>query len=436
MNLVFLRGMPGLILDELNWRGLIADVANRPELELMLHADAKPTGVYIGFDPTSDSLHVGSLVGILLLKRFQEAGHRPIALAGGATGMIGDPSGKSAERNLQTPELLEQNLAGIQKQLARFLDFGDGSAKEKALLLDNATWTKPLSLLDFLRDVGKHFTVNTMMTRDSVRSRLEGNNGISFTEFSYSLLQALDFQKLYEMHGCMLQAGGSDQWGNITAGIDLIWRTHGKVVCGLTTPLLVKSDGTKFGKTESGAVWLSAEKTSPYQFYQFFLQVEDAKVGELLRLLTFLPQEQVLELDKAQSANPEKRQAQQALAEAVTTLVHGKAATEQVARVSEVLFGGSADKLTGEDLAELFKEVPSFKLEGGPEWPLIDLLVTANLAPSKGQARRDIESGGIYVNNNRAADAKAAVTSEQLLAGAYLLLRKGRKNYALLKREA
>jgi tyrosyl-tRNA synthetase len=262
------------ILSELTWRGLVADVANRPHLEALLSPGSAPLTVYVGFDPTADSLHVGNLLGLVLLRRFQKAGHRPIALAGGATGMIGDPSGKSAERNLLTPEILQQNIAGVEPQLRRLLDFEPGPTA--ALLLNNATWTQPISLLDFLRDVGKHFTVNSMMAKDSVRSRIEGTNGISYTEFTYSLLQAYDFLHLYQAHGCQLQAGGSDQWGNITAGIDLIWRKKEASACGLTTPLLLKSDGTKFGKSESGAVWLSAERTSVYQFYQFFLQAEDA----------------------------------------------------------------------------------------------------------------------------------------------------------------
>src|SRR6202453_3000971 len=287
------------IIEDLKWRGLYADCTDAEALAKRLASG--PATLYCGFDPSGDSLHVGSLVGQLTLRRFQLAGHRPIAVAGGATGMIGDPSGKSAERNLLSTEILDANIAGIQGQLKRLLDFE--AKTNPALLLNNADWTRPISVLDFLRDIGKHFSVNAMMAKDSVKMRME--TGISFTEFSYSLLQAYDFLHLHEKHGCLLQTGGADQWGNITAGIDLIRRKHEKIACGLTTPLLTKPDGTKFGKTEGGAVWLSPQKTSVYRFYQFLIQVEDAQVIQLLRYFTFLAQEEVDALAAQHAASPE-----------------------------------------------------------------------------------------------------------------------------------
>jgi len=412
-------------------------MANRDELERLLAPGAKPVTLYVGFDPTADSLHLGHLIGLLILRRFQKAGHRPIAVAGGATGMIGDPSGKSAERNLLSPEILEANIAGIQGQLKRLLDFE--SKTNPALLLNNADWVRPISVLDFLRDVGKHFTVNAMMAKDSVRSRMEGTGGISFTEFSYSLLQAYDFLHLYENKGCLLQAGGADQWGNITAGIDLIRRKHDKVACGLTTPLLTKTDGTKFGKTEGGAVWLAPERTSVYRFYQFLVQVEDAQVVQLLRYFTFLSQEEVSALEDQHKANPERREAHKRLALELTQLVHGETATADALKASEILFGGSLEGITEAQFNEVIAEVPNSTLSrallGQPDAALPELLIAAGLSPSKGQARKDIEAGGVYVNNQRASDAKLTIGPEHLLFGKFVLLRKGKRNYALVRFE-
>jgi tyrosyl-tRNA synthetase len=427
--------MPSSILQDLTWRGLIADMANREQLERLLAPGAAPVTLYVGFDPTADSLHLGHLIGLLILRRFQIAGHRPIAVAGGATGMIGDPSGKSAERNLLSPEILDANIAGIQGQLARLLDFE--SKTNPALLLNNADWVRPISVLDFLRDIGKHFTVNTMMAKDSVRSRMEGTSGISFTEFSYSLLQAYDFLHLHEKYGCILQAGGADQWGNITAGIDLIRRKHEKVACGLTTPLLTKTDGTKFGKTEGGAIWLSPEKTSVYRFYQFLIQVEDAQVIQLLRYFTFLPQEDISALEDQHKATPERRDAHKKLALELTRLVHGESATNDAIRASEILFGGSLEGITEAQFNEVIAEVPNVTLSrellGQPGASLPDLLQAAGLSPSKSQGRKDVELGGVYVNNVRATDAKAILGPEQLLFGKFVLLRKGKRNYALAR---
>src|SRR5271154_1401709 len=346
------------ILQDLQWRGLVADMAHRDELERLLAPGAAPLTLYVGFDPTADSLHLGHLIGLLILRRFQKAGHRPIAVAGGATGMIGDPSGKSAERNLLSPEILEANIAGIQGQLGRLLDFE--SKTKPALLLNNADWVRPISVLDFLRDVGKHFSVNAMMAKDSVKSRME--SGISFTEFSYSLLQAYDFLHLQEKYGCLLQAGGADQWGNITAGIDLIRRKHEVTACGLTTPLLTKTDGTKFGKTEGGAVWLSSARTSVYRFYQFLIQVEDAQVIQLLKFFTFLSQEEIAALEAQHQATPERRAAHKKLALELTRLVHGEDATADAVRASEILFGGSLEGITEAQFDEVIAEVPNSTL--------------------------------------------------------------------------
>jgi tyrosyl-tRNA synthetase len=425
------------ILQELDWRGLVADIANREELERLLAPSAASVTLYVGFDPTADSLHLGHLIGLLILRRFQLAGHRPIAVAGGATGMIGDPSGKSAERNLLSPEILEANIAGIQGQLRRLLDFD--SSSNAALLLNNADWVRPISVLDFLRDIGKHFSVNAMMAKDSVRSRMEGTSGISFTEFSYSLLQAYDFLHLHETHGCLLQAGGADQWGNITAGIDLIRRKTEKVACGLTTPLLTKTDGTKFGKTEGGAIWLSPEKTSVYRFYQFLIQVEDAQVIQLLRYFTFLSREEIAALEAQHLASPERREAHRRLALELTRLVHGESATADAIRASEILFGGSLEGITEAQFDEVIGEVPHKTLPlgllGQPGAALPDILMTAGLSPSKGQARKDIEAGGINVNNVRVSDIKLVLGAEHLLFGKFVLLRKGKRNYALVRFE-
>jgi tyrosyl-tRNA synthetase len=424
------------LLQDLEQRGLIADIAHREELVRLLAPGAPPITLYVGFDPTADSLHLGHLIGLLILRRFQQAGHRPIALAGGATGMIGDPSGKSAERNLLSPETLAANIAGIRAQLGRLLDFE--SKTSPALLVNNADWIQPVSVLDFLRDIGKHFSVNAMMTKDSVRSRMDAG-GISFTEFSYALLQAYDFLHLNETQGCVLQAGGADQWGNITAGIDLIRRKHERVACGLTTPLLTKTDGTKFGKTEGGAIWLSPEKTSVYRFYQFLVQVEDAQVMQLLRYFTFLSLEEIGALEAEQAASPEKREAHRRLALELTRLVHGETAAADAVRASGILFGGSLEGITEKQFDEVGAEVPNVTLARGllgqPGAALPEILVATKLSPSKGQARRDVEAGGVYVNNARAADAALVVDANHLLFGKFVLLRKGKRNYALARFE-
>jgi tyrosyl-tRNA synthetase len=421
------------LIEDLQWRGLLADCTDLDALEKRLREG--PLALYCGFDPTGDSLHVGHLMGQLTLRRFQLAGHKPITLAGGATGMVGDPSGKSAERNLLTREQLAHNVANIKGQLSRLLDFDRPG--NPALLVDNADWTAPVHLLDFLRDIGKHFSLNVMLAKDSVKSRLGGDSGISFTEFSYQLLQANDFLHLREAHGCELQIGGSDQWGNITAGTDLIRKKLGAAAWGWTFPLITKADGTKFGKTESGSVWLDPQKTSPYRFYQFFVNTEDAKVSEYLRKFTFLSRPEIEALEAKHAANPGLREAHKALAREVTSLVHGADALAAAVKASEILFGGSLDGVTRDIFQDVAGEAPTKEMENGKfdsaGVPILDLLVLSGLCQSKGQARKDVEGGGIYLNNNRIVEVSRAVTMSDLLFSEYLLLRKGKRNYAVVR---
>jgi tyrosyl-tRNA synthetase len=424
------------LLEDLKWRGLVAHCTDPDGLAKRLAEG--PVTVYCGFDPTGDSLHVGNLIGQLTLRRFQLAGHHPLPLAGGATGMIGDPSGKSAERNLLSREQLDHNVSCIKGQLSKLLDFD--SKTNPARLVDNATWTAPISYLEFLRDIGKHFPVNVMLSKESVRTRLEGEGGISYTEFSYMLLQAHDFYVLREQLGCELQIGGSDQWGNITAGTDLIRRKLGKSAWGLTFPLITKSDGTKFGKTEGGAVWLDPRKTSPYRFYQFFVNSEDAMVPDYLRKFTLLPREVILDLETRHAANPGAREAHKALAREVTTLVHGESACADAVRASEIMFGGGLEGVSEATFNDVVGEIPTKDLGrdrlDGAGSTLADLLVHSGLCPSKGQARKDIEGGGIYLNNVRVAEAARSVAVSDLLFGKYLLLRKGKRNHAVLRVQA
>jgi tyrosyl-tRNA synthetase len=424
------------LLEDLQWRGLVADCTDIAGLGQRLSNG--PIALYCGFDPTGDSLHVGHLMGQLMLRRFQLAGHHPIALAGGATGMIGDPSGRSSERNLLTREQLSHNINCIKKQLSRLLDFE--APTNRARLVDNAEWTAPLSFLEFLRDVGKHFSVNMMIGKDSVRSRMEGEAGISYTEFSYMLLQAFDFCHLRQTAACELQVGGSDQYGNITAGTDLIRKKLGVPAWGLTFPLITKSDGTKFGKTASGAVWLDPEKTSPYRFYQFFINTEDSMVLEYLKKFTLLSREAIESLAAAHAQDPGSRSAQKALAREVTTLVHGTSACDDALRASEIMFGGRLDGITEKIFKDVVGEIPTKEFDGakldGTGAPIADLVIQAGLAPSKGQARKDIEAGGIYLNNVRVADVARSVTRADLLFSRYLLLRKGKRSYAVLTMQA
>ena len=421
------------IIEELEWRGLVSDCTDREALTQRLAKGA--VTLYCGFDPTADSLHVGNLVPLLALRRFQQFGHKPIIVAGGATGSIGDPSGKSAERQLLTHEQLKANIEGVKKQLAGFLEF-DGEANA-ALLVDNADWTAPLSFLDVLRDVGKHFKVNAMVAKESVRARMEDRDvGISYTEFSYMILQALDFHHLCVQHECELQIGGSDQWGNITAGIDLIHRRQNRPAFGLTLPLITNADGSKFGKTEAGAVWLDVARTSIYQFYQYWVRVDDRDVVRYLNFFTFLHRDDVEALARQHSEQPQARIAHKALAKEVTALAHGEAAANEAIRASEILFGGELDGITEATFQEIAGEVPTHEIRldrfGGEGLWLPELLHEAGLAQSRGQARKDVKGGGVYVNNRRTDDEQHKLQSGDLLFGKYLLLRRGKRNYAVV----
>jgi tyrosyl-tRNA synthetase len=422
------------IFSELTWRGLVNQTTDDQHMREWLME--KPRTVYVGFDPTADSLHVGHLVALMVLRRFQKAGHRPIALVGGATGMIGDPSGKSEERKLLSVETLRANVAGMERQLRRFLDFGD--APNAALLVNNYDWMGKFGYLEFLRDIGKHFPVNVMLTKDSVRARLERtDSGLSYTEFSYMLLQAYDFVHLYEHHGCDLQAGGSDQWGNITAGIDLARRLLGAQLQGMTCPLLTKSDGTKMGKTESGALWLSPERTSPYQFYQYWINVDDADVAKCLRFFTDLGREELEALVAEHRAEPGKRAAQRRLATELTRLVHGEEGLQTAQRATEIFFGAEISNLNDAQLGQIFADVPSRELPrdrlAGEGLPVLDVLVESGLAKSKGEARRLITQGGAYVNNRRIDSVETRLGPGDLASESVMVLRSGKKSYALLR---
>ena len=421
------------ILDELEWRGLINDCTDTEALTERIGAGS--VVLYCGFDPTSDSLHVGNLVPLIALRRFQDSGHVPIALAGGATGAVGDPSGKSAERNLLTPETLAANIASVKEQLRRLLDFE--TTKNPARLLDNADWTRDVTLLDFLRDIGKHFTVNAMVAKESVRARMEDRDaGISFTEFSYMLLQAFDFYHLKKEHDCDLQIGGSDQWGNITAGIELTRRKLGETVYGLTLPLITNADGSKFGKTEAGAVWLDPARTSVYKFYQFWIRTDDRDAVNYLKYFTFLPKEEIEALEKQHEENPSARAAHTALAIAMTNLIHGDVATAETQQASKILFGGGLEGITENTFNEIVGEVPSVEIEKskleGEGLPLLKLFVASGLCPSNGQARKDLQGGGLNLNNERQSDSQHRVTTDALLFGKHLLLRKGKRNYTVV----
>jgi tyrosyl-tRNA synthetase len=422
------------IYAELSWRGLINQTTADDQIRGWLME--KPRTVYVGFDPTADSLHVGHLVALMVLRRFQKAGHRPIALVGGATGMIGDPSGKSEERKLLSVDTLRQNVAGMERQLRQFLDFASGT--NAALLVNNYDWMGKFGYLEFLRDIGKHFPVNVMLTKDSVKSRLERtDSGLSYTEFSYMLLQAYDFVQLHQQYGCELQAGGSDQWGNITAGIDLARRLHGAQLCGMTCPLLTKSDGTKMGKTEAGALWLDPARTSPYQFYQYWINVDDADVSKCLRFFSDLGQKEVEAILAEQAQDPGKRVAQRRLATDLTRLVHGDEGLQTAQRATEIFFGAEIRELNDAQLGQIFADVPSRQLPrgrlAGEGLPVVDAAVEAGLAKSKGEARRLIGQGGIYVNNRRVESPDARLGPNDLASESVMVLRAGKKNYALLR---
>src|SRR6266516_4839068 len=419
------------VFEEFQWRGMLYDASEGLEEAVATHSI---TG-YIGFDPTAASLHVGSLLPIMGLVHLQKHGHTPIALVGGGTGMIGDPSGKTQERQLLSKEQIEYNLEGIKTQLALFLDFD--SKINPAMLINNADWLTQVNLVDFLRDVGKHFTVNYMLAKESVRRRYEEGEGISFTEFSYMLLQAYDFLVLYDRFGCTLQLGGSDQWGNIVAGTELIRKMRAAKGYGLVFPLVTTSAGIKFGKTEAGSVWLDPNLTSPYRFYQYWINIDDSDVVKYLKFFTMLDQQAIAELEHSVAVSPEKREAQKRLAEEVTRTVHGESNLHKAIQASRVLFGGVIEDLSASEVLDIFAEVPSSEMPGdifsGDRVSLVDLVITCGFATSKGAARRLIEDGGIYINNRRVSDVQATIDLSALIEGQYVVLRKGARNYHLVR---
>ncbi|GAB1807172.1 tyrosine--tRNA ligase [Priestia megaterium] len=415
------------ILQDLEFRGLINQQTDEKGLSELLSKES--VRLYCGFDPTADSLHIGHMLPVLILRRFQQAGHQPIALVGGGTGLIGDPSGKKAERTLNEKETVAMFSERIKGQLSRFLDFEEG--ENAAVIANNYDWIGSLDVITFLRDIGKNFGINYMMAKDSVQSRIE--SGISFTEFSYMILQSYDFLNLYQTYNCKLQIGGSDQWGNITAGLELIRKSEEDAKAfGLTVPLVTKADGTKFGKTEGGAIWLDPEKTSPYEFYQFWINTDDRDVIKYLKYFTFLSHEEINELAASAKEAPERREAQKALAAAMTTLVHGEEALEQAIRISQALFSGSISELTAEEIKQGFKDVPSYT-HTGEDIGLIDLLVESKISPSKRQAREDISNGAIYLNGEREQDLQKTVGAEDRIEGQFTVIRRGKKKYTLIQ---
>ena len=417
------------LLQDLHERGLIAQLTDAETLDKMLQEE-KIT-LYCGFDPTADSLHLGHLVPVLILKRFQQAGHRPIALVGGATGMIGDPSFKATERKLNTPDVIASWVGKIRGQVEPFLSFDGANA---ALMANNHDWFGAMNCLEFLRDIGKHFSINAMIKKESVQQRLvREDQGISYTEFSYSLLQGYDFAELYKRHQCVLQVGGSDQWGNITAGTDLTRRLHHTQVYGMTVPLITKADGTKFGKTESGAVWLDPKKTSPYAFYQFWLNTADADVYKFLKFFTFLPVARINEIEAADKASGGKPEAQRILAEEATRLVHGEVALMAARRITECLFSGQLADLTENDLEQLAQDgMPGIALDSAADG-LIDALAAAGLAKSKSEARSFIQGGSVTINGAKAESLDHRLVGDDRLYGRFTILRRGKKQYAMLR---
>jgi len=413
---------------EFAWRGLVYDATEGLRDVLA----REQVTAYIGFDPTASSLHVGSLLPIMALARLQRFGHAPIVVVGGGTGLIGDPSGKAAERALLTVAQVEANVEALRRQLSRFLDFGSGQTP--ARLMNNAEWLTRLTALEFMRDVGKYFTVNAMLAKESVKRRLEGHDGISYTEFSYLLLQAYDFLELYDRFGCTLQMGGSDQWGNITAGMDLIRRLRGARAHGLVLPLVTTATGSKFGKTEVGTIWLDRELTRPYEFYQFWLNTDDRDAVKYLKFFSYLSQEHIAELDVATAREPERRHAQRELAQQVTRLVHGEEAVRDAEAAAQTLFSGDISGMSVSQLLQVFPNVPSsttaFAADG---WPIVELLASAGVTPSKGEATRLIRSGGLYVNGRRVVDEKQRLRPEDAIEGQLFVVRKGKRDNLLIR---
>ncbi|MEH6994157.1 tyrosine--tRNA ligase [Neobacillus drentensis] len=415
------------LLQDLAWRGLIYQQTDEESLKHLISKEK--ISLYCGVDPTADSMHIGHMVPFLTLRRFQQHGHRPVVLVGGATGLIGDPSGKSEERNLQTLETVQKNVEGIQKQLAAIFNF-DG--ENGAVMVNNYDWAGSMDIVTFLRDIGKHIGVNYMLAKDTIASRLE--SGISFTEFTYTILQAMDFNHLYENFNCKLQVGGSDQWGNITSGLELIrkMQPEGSKAYGVTIPLVTKADGTKFGKTEGGAVWLDAKKTTPYEFYQFWINAADADVVKYLKYFTFLSHEEIEALEKSVKEEPHIRKAQKALAEEMTRLIHGEDSLQQAIKITQALFSGDVRSLTASEIEQGFKDVPSFNATEA-DANLVDLLVAAKISPSKRQAREDITNGAVTVNGERITDTAYVLQATDRIEGQFTIIRRGKKKYSLIK---
>ncbi len=419
------------LFEELQWRGMIHQITH-PELPEKLQQESFT--LYCGFDPTSDSLHIGSLLPIMGLVHFQRWGHKPIVLVGGGTGLIGDPSGKKDERQLLSKEDVERNTQGIKKQLSHFISF---EGNNSAIMVNNADWLCELKLLDFLRDVGKHFSVNVMLTKDAIRQRLEDReHGISYTEFTYCLLQSYDYLHLCKHYDCRLQIGGSDQWGNIVSGMELTRKLLGKETYGLTLPLVTKADGTKFGKTESGNVWLDPNKTTPYRFYQFWINQADADTPKYLRYFTLLPREEIEELDEQVRTEPHKRVAQKALAREITRMVHGESALQSAIRASEAMFGGDLRQLDISVIEDVFSDVPHSETSIShiaENQPLLDILVNTGILESKGEGKRLIKNGGLYLNNERVTDEYLKLNENNLLGGSLIVVRIGKKDYRLIR---
>ncbi len=415
------------IIDELEWRGAIYQQTDEAGLRELTAKES--ISLYCGIDPTGDSMHIGHLIPFMILRRFQDAGHRPIILVGGATGTIGDPSGKKEERKLQSLDQINQNVASLRTQLGQIFDFEGSSA---ATMVNNYDWTKDLSILDFLRDYGKNFNVNTMLAKDIVASRLEV--GISFTEFAYQILQAMDYNHLYEHNNCRLQIGGSDQWGNITAGLDLIRKKQGEnaKAFGLTIPLLTKADGTKFGKTEGGAIWLDAEKTTPYEFYQFWINTDDRDVVKYLKYFTFLSETEINDLRRQVEEEPHLRAAQKTLAAHMTKFIHSEEALAQAIKISAALFSGDVASLTAAEIEQGFKDVPTFEADTS-EAKLVDWLVELGIEPSKRQSREDISNGAIYINGERTQDLEKVINASDRIEGQFTIVRRGKKKYFLIR---
>ncbi|HCV7140637.1 TPA: tyrosine--tRNA ligase [Staphylococcus aureus] len=417
--------MTNVLIEDLKWRGLIYQQTDEQGIEDLLNKEQ--VTLYCGADPTADSLHIGHLLPFLTLRRFQEHGHRPIVLIGGGTGMIGDPSGKSEERVLQTEEQVDKNIEGISKQMHNIFEFGTDHG---AVLVNNRDWLGQISLISFLRDYGKHVGVNYMLGKDSIQSRLE--HGISYTEFTYTILQAIDFGHLNRELNCKIQVGGSDQWGNITSGIELMRRMYGQTdAYGLTIPLVTKSDGKKFGKSESGAVWLDAEKTSPYEFYQFWINQSDEDVIKFLKYFTFLGKEEIDRLEQSKNEAPHLRKAQKTLAEEVTKFIHGEEALNDAIRISQALFSGDLKSLSAKELKDGFKDVPQVTLSNGTT-NIIDVLIETGVSPSKRQAREDVNNGAIYINGERQQDVNYELTSDDKIDSEFTIIRRGKKKYFMV----